>query len=62
MDNLDALKITIQGIEKGLEAYQKAHKVLDNIINNNNRENYLRDFFIQNKEAILDIFKSHSFA
>lgn len=57
LDKLDALKVTIQGIETGLVSFQKVHVVLEDIINNNNRENYLREFFIQNKEAILDIFK-----
>ena len=54
---IDSLKITIQGLDETNSRLSKAMDTIEDIINNNNRENYLKEFFIENRQAILDIFK-----
>lgn len=54
---IDSLKITIQGLDETNSRLSKAKDTIEDIINNNNRENYLKEFFIENRQAILDIFK-----
>lgn len=57
VQKIDSLKIVIQDLDGRNSRLNSAKETLDEIINNNNRENYLKDFFTENRQAILDIFK-----
>lgn len=57
VQKIDSLKIMIQDLDGRNSRLNSAKETLEEIINNNNRENYLKDFFTENRQAILDIFK-----
>jgi DNA repair exonuclease SbcCD ATPase subunit len=55
---LESLKGSIVELEKSKDRMGKAKVALDEIVNVNNRENYLREFFADNKQSILDVFRA----
>jgi exonuclease SbcC len=57
LDKLNGIKINLENLQAKSSRFDNAGAVLGDIITNNNRENYLKEFFSQNKASILDVFK-----
>jgi DNA repair exonuclease SbcCD ATPase subunit len=58
VSKIQTIATLLDTLEKERNRFSNAEKVLSDIILNNNKENYLKDFFNDNKQVVLDIFKA----